>query len=181
MRVFKNFSRPRRCRLYLSESDLYLTKVTGCVESNFAVLLSVNAGQNCSNKTTVNSGETAMLYYPTSHRLRENSTDFEWYRAYKENISFAFMNNSITGSCEEDSALNTFCKKKVTFEVKNKTHLLLQIKDTTVNDSGCYAVHYRFSSFSSNDKKERKLEVITLEVKGKEALLTNKSITLSPA
>ena len=143
--------------------------------------MTVNAGGDDSKVVTVNSGETAKLLYPVPPN--EQSENFQGYRAYKDNRLFAYMNKSLrTGSCTTDNGLKDFCLEKMKFQKWNETVILLKIINTSVNDSGYYAVEYRFKNLTKDHKEERELIVNkTLKVNGKEILLTNKFITMSPA
>lgn len=113
----------------------------------------------------VKSGQAAELFYHKANRTHLDH--FKGYRVFKDNTSFAYMNNgSQTGNCS-NSQLADFCSKKVEFRVYNATDLRLKINETSVNDSGCYAVEYRYEGLLSDHKHVIRLNVTLIVKEGK--------------
>lgn len=106
-------------------------------------------------------GETAKFLWLRSDR--EHLKEFRQYRAWKDNITFAKIDNGTqTSSCLND-ILKTFCLTKVQFQVWNETHLLLSIKNTTYDDSGDYGVEQVFAGLENNYKAN----AVSLKIQGK--------------
>ena len=104
-------------------------------------------------------GDTARISSRRSDR--EHFKDFTKYRAWKENISFAVIEKgNLTAKCLNHD-LKPFCLRKVQFQVWNKTHLLLEIKNASYEDGGEYGVEHVFGGLEGNAKDK-----ISLEIKG---------------
>ena len=129
------------------------------------------AAGDCVNVTkpiTIDSGQVAILYYNRSNR--EDNTRFRGYRAYNNSVLFAFIGNgSQEGNCT-NGALNQICLTRTEFRVWNDSHLIVKIVNTTVNDSGLYAVESWFVNLADYEYKVKCLEVIELKIEGKELL-----------
>lgn len=102
-------------------------------------------------------GETAKLLFHRSDR--EHFREFKLYRAWKDNVPFAIIENG-TAVCSND-ILITFCQTKVLIRM-NKTHLLLEIKNTSYDDSGNYSVVHVFREMERNHK-----DTMLLKIQGK--------------
>ena len=144
--------------------------------SNFAATVAT-AGDVCSDvaieTVKVSSGLDASLVYNRSKH--ENDKDFLVYRAQKNSEQFAYMKkNESRGTCS--GPLSDVCKeRKVEFRGDSQM-LLVKIFNTTVNDSGQYAVWSSFNQLHPDEKTAKCLKVIHVKVEGKEGLYVIYSI-----
>lgn len=127
----------------------------------FSVAHAADGALNISKIYTVTFGETAKLPWPRSDR--ETSQDFKFYRAWKNNVTFAILRKgSPTANCSKDVFIQQFCSKKTEFKFWDNTSLMLEIKDTTLDDEAKYTVQHVFTRMEGNHRDE-----ILLEVKGR--------------
>lgn len=123
------------------------------------------AGDVCSyvavETVKVSSGLDASLIYNRSKY--ENDKDFLVYRAQKNSEQFAYMKkNESRGTCS--GPLSDVCEeRKVDFRGDNQT-LLVKIFNTTVSDSGQYAVLASFKQLHPDEKTAKCLKVIHVKV-----------------
>jgi len=102
-------------------------------------------------------GDTAKILWLRSER--EHLKEFRQYRAWKEEIPFAIINNGTQNARCLDDILKTFCLTKVQFQEWNETHLLLTIKNTNYDDSGDYSVEHVFKGLEDNHKDTVSLKI----------------------